>query len=144
MQNKANFKKARMDVNIYLQRDYGNKSAFAVTENKPKQTQSQAPTPKGPARRYAGKLSAALGRRRNWLLWLMDMVLCRNRLRIHSYEKCGLSPQFLACVLFPRAVLYSQYATPSNKVVPSTAPTGSVNGSSMPSRLSILTSRSSM
>ena len=39
MQNKANFKKAEINVTYYLQKDYGNESAFRVWKNKPNQTQ---------------------------------------------------------------------------------------------------------
>ena len=44
MQNKANLQKERMKVSSYLQKDYENKSVFAVHENKAKQTQFQNPT----------------------------------------------------------------------------------------------------
>ena len=39
MQNKANFRKAQMNVNFYSQKDYENKPAFGVQKNKPKQSQ---------------------------------------------------------------------------------------------------------
>jgi len=62
-------------------------SYWTLGENKPKQSQSQAPTPKGAARRYAGKLSVALGSAAEWILCLMDRILCQNRLRIHSTRR---------------------------------------------------------
>jgi len=39
MQNKANFKKARMNVNPYITTDYENKSNWTLGENKPNQSQ---------------------------------------------------------------------------------------------------------
>jgi len=39
LQNKANFKKARINVNYYLQKDYENKLRRRLWENKPNQTQ---------------------------------------------------------------------------------------------------------
>jgi len=50
MQKKANFKKAEMFVNYYLQKDYENEPRRRLCENKPKQTQfsddrSQKPAP---------------------------------------------------------------------------------------------------
>jgi len=82
MQNKANFRKAQMNVNSFITKDYIKNDAFAVrknkpnsnpnkantkpikankmpkqTQNKPNQTQSQDPTPKGVSgnwRRRAG------------------------------------------------------------------------------------------
>jgi len=35
MQNKANFRKARMNVNSFITKDYRNNDAFAVQKNKP-------------------------------------------------------------------------------------------------------------
>jgi hypothetical protein len=39
MQNKANLRRAKMDVNIYSAKDYGNGTTFALSENKPNQSQ---------------------------------------------------------------------------------------------------------
>jgi len=39
MQKKANFKKAEMFVNYYLQKDYENEPRRRLCKNKPKQTQ---------------------------------------------------------------------------------------------------------
>jgi hypothetical protein len=39
MQNKPNFRKSQMDVNIYNTTDYENKSNWTLGENKPKQSQ---------------------------------------------------------------------------------------------------------
>ena len=39
MQNKPNFRKAKMNLNFYSQKDYENKPAFGVQKNKPKQSQ---------------------------------------------------------------------------------------------------------
>jgi len=39
MQNKANFKKAEINISCYLQKDYENESAFGGRENKANQTQ---------------------------------------------------------------------------------------------------------
>jgi len=39
MQNKANLRKAQINVKYYLQKDYGNESAFRVWKNKANQTQ---------------------------------------------------------------------------------------------------------
>jgi len=39
MQNKANFKRARINVSCYLQKDYENESVFSGQENKANQTQ---------------------------------------------------------------------------------------------------------
>ena len=38
-QNKPNFRKAGMNVNEVLTKDYENKNAFTITQNKPNQTQ---------------------------------------------------------------------------------------------------------
>ncbi len=37
-QNKPNFRKARMNLNFYLTKDYENKSNWTLGENKPNQT----------------------------------------------------------------------------------------------------------
>jgi len=36
---KPNFRKAKMDVNLYVIKDYENETAFGLRENKPNQTQ---------------------------------------------------------------------------------------------------------
>jgi len=41
MQNKANFRKARMNANIYTIMDYVNFSSLGQRKNKPKQSQCQ-------------------------------------------------------------------------------------------------------
>jgi len=41
MQNKANFQKSQMKVNLYNIMDYENKSNWTLGENKPKQSQSK-------------------------------------------------------------------------------------------------------
>jgi len=41
MQNKANFRKAKMNINLYLTMAYKNETAFRVRKNKPKQSQFQ-------------------------------------------------------------------------------------------------------
>jgi len=43
-QFKPNFRKAKMDVNLYVIEDYENETAFRVQVNKAKQTQFQSPT----------------------------------------------------------------------------------------------------
>ncbi len=42
-QNKPNFRKAKMNANAYLQKDYENKQNWTPGENKPKQTQFLRP-----------------------------------------------------------------------------------------------------
>ncbi len=44
MQNKANFKRAKMNANAFSQKDYENETAFRPQKNKPNQTQFQIPT----------------------------------------------------------------------------------------------------
>jgi len=44
MQNKPNFRKAKMDVNIYYTNGYENKSDWTLGENKPNQTQFKPKT----------------------------------------------------------------------------------------------------
>jgi len=39
MQNKPNFRKARMNLNFYSTKDYENDNTFRLPENKPNQTQ---------------------------------------------------------------------------------------------------------
>ncbi len=39
MQNKANFRKAQMNVNSFITKDYRKKDDFAVQKNKAKQSQ---------------------------------------------------------------------------------------------------------
>jgi len=41
MQNKPNFRKAKMKLNFYSAKDYENETAFSLRENKPNQTQFQ-------------------------------------------------------------------------------------------------------
>ncbi len=41
MQNKANFQKSQMDVNLYNTTDYENISDWTLGKNKPNQTQSK-------------------------------------------------------------------------------------------------------
>ncbi len=49
MQNKPNFRKAKMNANAFSQKDYENKTTFRLEQNKPNQTQFQrqknAPAP---------------------------------------------------------------------------------------------------
>jgi len=47
MQNKPNFRKAQMNVNIYHAKAYKDETAFRRGKNKPNQTQSN-PIPKKP------------------------------------------------------------------------------------------------
>ena len=57
MQNKANFFKAKINVNFYLQKDYENISRRGLRKNKPNQTQFQNPTPKElKEKKVSGKL----------------------------------------------------------------------------------------
>jgi hypothetical protein len=42
MQNKANFRKAKMKLNFYLTKDYENGVLYSRGKNKPNQTQFQA------------------------------------------------------------------------------------------------------
>ncbi len=44
MQNKPNFQKAKMNINIYYTKVYNNETAFRRRKNKPNQTQFQMPT----------------------------------------------------------------------------------------------------
>jgi hypothetical protein len=41
MQNKAYFRKARMNANIFVTKDYENETDFRLRENKPNQSQFQ-------------------------------------------------------------------------------------------------------
>jgi len=41
MQNKPNFRKAKMNISSALTKDYENETAFSLRENKPNQTQFQ-------------------------------------------------------------------------------------------------------
>ena len=109
--------------------------AGRLSKTKPNKPNLRLRHPNGQQQECAGKLSAARGSGR---------LLCQNGLRIHRCDKCGRSPQLLACAVFPRAVLYSQYATPTSRTVPSTALTGSLNGKVMPTRLSSLEMNPSM
>ncbi len=44
MQNKANFRKAKMNVTTFIAKEYENKSNWTLGENKPNQTQFKANT----------------------------------------------------------------------------------------------------
>jgi len=39
MQNKPNFRKAKMNVNLYVIKEYENETAFRLEQNKPNQSQ---------------------------------------------------------------------------------------------------------
>jgi hypothetical protein len=41
MQNKPNFRKAKMNENVFATKDYDNESDFTLQQNKPSQTQFQ-------------------------------------------------------------------------------------------------------
>jgi len=57
MQNKPNFRKSQMNVNIFSTRAYGNKSNWTLGQNKPNQTQFQNTTPKQrKEKKVSGKL----------------------------------------------------------------------------------------
>ncbi len=57
MQNKANFKRAKMNANAFSQKDYENETAFRPQKNKPNQTQFQNTTPKQrEEKKVSGKL----------------------------------------------------------------------------------------
>ena len=44
-QFKANFRKAKMNVNLYVIKEYKNETAFRLEQNKPNQTRSEAEQP---------------------------------------------------------------------------------------------------
>ena len=47
MQNKANFRKAQMNVNSFITKDYRKNDAFAVQKNKPNSNPNKANLPEG-------------------------------------------------------------------------------------------------
>jgi len=63
MQNKANFRKAKMKLNSYSTKDYENETAFGLWENKPNQSQSQKQKSEDRSRKTEVRRQKTEGRR---------------------------------------------------------------------------------
>jgi hypothetical protein len=88
MQNKANFRRAKMNAKGFSKRDYENKPAFGVQENKPKQSQfsnrktddrRQKPALSKAEGTVLGPPSSALGPLSSGLAHCPDVASFQNR-----------------------------------------------------------------
>ena len=75
MQNKANFKRAKMNANAFSQKDYENETTLRPQKNKPKQTQSQYLTYSQRAKIKHAVATAEAAKLLELLPWL-DYVVC--------------------------------------------------------------------
>ena len=98
MQNKPNFRKSQMNLSVYLEKAYENKSNWTLGENKPNQTQFvvslcqrclsnlfQTGRPLMDSRKYKKYLTFPLGADR---ICCVPEVICCNRNNEKGFQTC--------------------------------------------------------